>query len=137
MRQIVVTEKDREAFIQLIRKVKLDKPFLASFTVHRKKRTIRQNRLFWMWMRCIRDDTGNDVQTLHDFFADKFLPWNIEKCFDVEVRKPHGTKNLNTKEFTDFLEQIRLDMLEQGIDLPQPGEMGWDEFVIKYGGDNG
>ena len=135
MRLLIRTEKEREEFIRRIREVRLDgsKPFVAEFKVFRKKRSLAQNRLFWMWMRCIRTETGNDIETLHDYFCEKYLPWSEYEVFGEPVRRVAGTKDMNTKEFTDFLENIRLEMLnEQGIYLPQPGEPEWDEFYARY-----
>ena len=45
-----------------------------------------------------------------------------------------GTKNLTTKEFDTFLENIRMDMLNNlNIHLPLPDEQGFNEFSLKYG----
>lgn len=131
---LIYDDKDRERFIKAVREVQLDKPYVAEFKPFRKRRTLPQNRLFWMWMRCIEDDTGNDVATLHDYFCNKYLGWWTQDCFGVDISKIKGTSDLDTKEFTVFLESIRMEMMnEQNIYLPQPGDNGWDEFYAKYG----
>jgi hypothetical protein len=45
-----------------------------------------------------------------------------------------GSSKLDSKQFSKFLECIKLEMNEQDIYLPEPGQVGWDEFEIKYRG---
>ena len=55
--------------------------------------------------------------------------------FGNGVRMVGGTSQLNTKEFDDFLENIRMEMInDQNITLPNPNDQGWDEFYAKYCG---
>lgn len=133
MRKLITTEQDREEFIREVMKASLDKPYIAEFKVFRKVRSLAHNRLFWMWLRCVRNETGNDIDTLHDYFCEKYLPWNETECFGESLRKRTGTSDLDSKEFSDFLEKIRIEMMEMNIYLPMPEDKGWNEFYAKYG----
>ena len=134
MRQIIVTERDREAFIERLRGFPLGKNrYVAEYKVYRIKRSLKANRLYWMWLRCIKDETGNDDETLHQYFRKRYLPYIVRQVFDEEVAVIPSTADLDSKQFSDYLEHIRVEMLEQGIFLPQPQEQGWDEFFIRYG----
>lgn len=134
MRQIIITERDREAFIEKVRGFPLGKlRFVAEFKVYRRQRSLKQNRLYRLYLECIKEETGNDVDTLHTYFKKKFLPWIVKSVFDQEVSLVPSTSSLNTKQFTEYLEHIKMDMLEQGIFLPNPEDHQWNQFYEKYG----
>jgi len=134
MKAIIRNDADRDKFIAFIKQVKLEKPYVASFVVHRKKRSLNQNRLLYLWLNCIKTETGNSVDALYQYFCEKYLPWNAELVFGNEVLPKGGSSKLNTKEFTDFLDNINKEMSGQGIYLPYPGDIGYDEFYLQYGG---
>ena len=131
---IIRNDADREKLIDHIRQLKLDKPHVVNIKLHKKKRSLPQNRLMWMWLHCIKDETGNSVDSLYQYFCSQYLPWNGELVFGTEVHTIGGSSQLNTKEFTDFLDNIKVEMAEQGIYLPQPNDLGWDEFYTRYEG---
>lgn len=131
--KLIVTEDDRREFLRLLSSANLDRPLVAEFKVFRKNRSIKQNSLMWLWFRCIEDETGNDIVTLHNYFCEKYLGWSLKTVFGDYHRKIPGTSGLDTKEFDTFLEKIRMDMQDnQNIHLPLPDEQGWDEFYAKY-----
>lgn len=132
MRLLIKTELDKERAIEIIRKMKVDKPLEVNIVVQRKKRSLPQNRLLHLWLKCISDETGNSHDSLYEYFCEKYLPWNKELVFNREVRTRSGSSQLNTKEFTEFLDSINSEMLDQGIYLPNPGDMGWDDFYSRY-----
>ena len=129
---IIRSEADRDRFIGLLNKMKLDKPLVASCTILRKKRSLQQNKLLWLWIRCISDETGNSSDSLYEYFCTKHLPWNKELVFGEEVKSISGSSKLTSKEFTQLLDDINSQMLDEGIYLPKPGEIGWDEFYERY-----
>ena len=133
MRLLIKNNVDRERFIDFIKQVKIDKPYVASFSAHRKKRSLNQNRLLFMWLNCIKDDTGNSTDSLYQYFCDRYLPWNGEIVFGKEVHAKGGSSKLNTKQFTDFLDCIHQEMSEFGIYLPYPDDVGYEELYLKYG----
>jgi hypothetical protein len=134
MRIIICNHKDLDAFIERIRLFPVDKKkFIAEFKLYRKQRSLKANKLYWLWLNCIHDDTGNSVESLHEYFKQKYLQWTTDDVFGEEIVIRASTRKLDTKEFTTYLENIRVEMLEQGIYLPEPGMQGWDAFYIQYG----
>jgi hypothetical protein len=135
MRMMILSDGDRKEFIRRISEFPVDgkKRFTAEWKIHRKVRSLAQARLYFMWLKCISQDTGTSVDDLHEFMKNKFLPWDTTTIFGEEVQRYRTTTQLNTKEFTDYLEQIRQFSLEQSIYLPQPGEQAWDSFYQEYG----
>lgn len=135
MRFIITTEQDRKEYIRRISEVTLDgkKRFLADFRVYRVKRSLPQNRLYWMWLRCIKDETGNEEEHLHQYFKDRFLSFELVAMFGEQTKIAASTSDLDTKAFSEYLEKIRMHMQDQGILLPKPGEAAWEQFYAQYG----
>jgi hypothetical protein len=86
----------------------------------------------WMWLHCISDETGNDPEDLHEYFGKKYLPWISKQVFDEEVTRRLSTTQLDSKQFTEYLDRIKAEMLNQGIFLPEPGEQAFDDFYARY-----
>jgi hypothetical protein len=134
MRTIISSTAELNFFIDRIRLFPVDKKrFIVEFKMYRRQRSLRQNKLYRLWLRCIKDETGNSEEALHLYFKEKYLAYNHIDIFGSEVILRQSTRKLDTKEFTEYLENIRVEMLEQGIYLPEPGMQGWDEFYIQYG----
>lgn len=133
MKLKIYNDEQREDFIEKIRKVKIKRPYVAEFKPHRKCRSIPQNSLYWLWISCVADETGNDKLTLHDYFRSKYLPIKELRVFESPIRRLTSTTELDTKQFTHYLDRIQQDMLtEEGISLPNPNDMSWDSFYEKY-----
>ena len=83
----------------------------------RKTRSENQNALYWVYLRLICDETGEeDIMNAHDFFKLKFLPkritFNGEEIFTSE-----STASLDKASFGEYLTKIeRLT----GIPIPAP-----------------
>jgi hypothetical protein len=134
MRVIVNSEQARKEFVRRIEQIDLKgRMFTAEFKLFRRQRSLKQNKLYWMWLHCIRDDTGNDPKDLHEYFSKKYLPWVSKRVFEEEVTRRLSTAQLDSKQFTEYLERIKMEMLNQGIFLPEPGEQGFDDFYARYG----
>lgn len=133
MRGIIRTDADREKFIEAIRKIDLKKPYQGTFVQVRKKRSLNQNRLLHQWFNCLEDETGTSLEVWKQYYKEKFLTTYCDIVNGTEVKTVRGTHELNTLEFTKFLEQVNLDAAEQGYYLPWPDDFGYDEFEMRYG----
>jgi len=132
LQQLVVdTEGLSNTFLFEFKSVK----YVCSIKKHRKKRSIPQNRLYWLWIKAIEDHTGNHKDTIHELLKRKFLKWEVKKIEGLGTYHiPGSTKNLDTKGFTEYLDKIQLWANNFfGYRLPQPGDVGWDEFYETYG----
>ena len=83
----------------------------------RTKRTSAQNRLYWMWLGIISNDTGYDPDELHSTFKGMFLTDRTKKLPLVR-----STTVLNKIEFGQYLDKIEREAGELGILLPHPEE---------------
>lgn len=108
------------------------KAYCVSVTRAKSRRSVSQNRLYWMWMNCLGAETGNDADTLHRFFAVKFL--GVKHCdvFGREVVMPESTKFLDTDRFTRYLDEIQRFAADNGIILPEPSDLYFEAFADRY-----
>ena len=103
-------------------------------TIKRKsrQRTTPQNSLLWMWLSCIEDETGTPKKDLYDAYCARFLSRLVEMPSGEQYLTHTTSSNLNTKEFTDFLDRIQADAAEYGIRLPNPSDEYFQEFLNEY-----
>ena len=91
-----------------------------------KKRTRSQNNFYFLFLEIIGRETGNDVDTLHEFFKQKFLPKRFAivkgKKFAHEVQIRQSTTNLSKIEFGEYLDRISA-LVE--VSIPDPRLCEW------------
>jgi hypothetical protein len=133
---IISNEADRARFSEIVNTVELGKKrFIAEIKLYRKKRSKNQNNLFHMWLQCIADNTGDDIDSLKQYFKRKYLPWKTVPVLggEDEVVQLFHTSDLDTKEMTDFMERVRMQMAGMAIILPLPEDQGYDQLIAQYG----
>lgn len=103
-------------------------PVKVTIEEYRKKRSLDQNALYWMWLTVIRDhirDTIGSVYTtddLHEWFRDAFLGKREIRFKDRTLIVPRSTTSLNTQEMTDYLNSIEMycaDRLNLVLPIPE------------------
>lgn len=96
------------------------------------KRTDQENKIFWVWINCISEETGQDKQSLYQYFCQMFIP---ESCTYRQngTFASGGTSELNTKQFATFLTEIKAHVAaELGINLPNKEDESFMEFYNQY-----
>ena len=131
MRGKLTSDTDRQGLIEYINKLDLSKVFHWEIKKHIKRRTISQNALYWLWLTCVQDETGNDRNDLHEYFKTVYLKPNIIEVFDNSV-SIRSTKGLATAQFKEYLDRIQAAMIIEGITLPDPDNLIWDSFYQHY-----
>ena len=126
----VVNEQTKKAAISYIEKLKDGKRYDVSISQHRNKRSVPQNRLYFLWLNCISAETGNEVEDLHDYFKDHFLTRRV--VVFGEERNGGTTTKLNTAEFTAFLDKVQQFAAGEGIILPNPEDLYFEQFYQQY-----
>lgn len=128
----IIDEKTREAVKEFIDKLNILKAYNVSITQKKKIRTLQQNRLYWLYLTCLEDETGNDKEDLHSFFKGKFLKTGEGYFGEEVITKTASTKKLGTKRFTKYIDQIVVFAAQEGYYLPNPKDKYWDEFYEHY-----
>jgi hypothetical protein len=92
---------------------------------YRKRRSDEQNRALWgVAYRILSEETGNDVNDLHEFFLGEYHGWEIVDVLGQQRRRPvRRSSKLNTMEFSEFYAFIQRRAAELlGVYVPDPGE---------------
>lgn len=74
----------------------------------RAKRTDRQNRYYWAYVRMIAEETGHTEDELHEFFKQKFLDKRKIKVMNEEIEMYPSTTKLTRQEMTGYIVQISI-----------------------------
>ena len=97
-----------------------------------EKRTIAQNDLMWMWLKCIENETGTPKDEVYMYYCKKFLMRTM-KIGERMERIYITSSKLTTLEMTDFLNKIQADAAtEFGITLPLPRDRFFEAFYAQY-----
>lgn len=127
----VIDRRTKDAAISYIDKLPEGKVYKVSVTLHRERRSLQQNSLYWLWLNCISSETGNEIDTLHDYFKDHFLARRVV-VFGEERNAAISTTKLNTAEFTAFLDKVQQFAAGEGIILPNPEDLYFEQFYQQY-----
>ena len=126
-------EYTRQKAIEQLQELDLKKVYICTLKKETNKRTIDQNSLYWLWLTCISQETGQDKNDLHLLFKQMFLP-RKEVIIGLQVyRIETSTKDLNTFEFKQYLDKIQIfTASELGITLPDPEDLKFEAFKQYY-----
>jgi len=98
-----------------------------------EKRRNKANRLYWAWMKCLEDETGQDKEDYHDFFKGLYLGTSEKEVLGIVVTKEVSTKKLKVRPFYDYMQKVQLKASEKfHCTLPLPEDRGYKEFCEKY-----
>jgi len=109
---IIRNDIDRERLLANIRNGDLSRPWKVDVSFYKKRRSLAQNALLWMWMHeireHIRDSTGKAYSDdeLHEWFKDRYLPTKVVELNGKAVTVRKSTAALTTMEFSDYLNVI-------------------------------
>lgn len=127
-------ESDKSIAVESINKLNLSKyGFTVKIEREKKRRSMRQNDLYWMWLNCIQHETGNGKDFLHDYFREKHLPVKEVEVFGSLMKLLTSTTSLSTVQFKDYLDYIQqFASAELGITLPNPDDLYFEQFKEYY-----
>jgi len=126
---IVRNERDRETVLRLINELDISKPQNIIIKQYREPRTISQNKYYWLILKIIGYDTGNSKDELHEVFKAKY----IDKIELLGESINGSSKELNTKQFTNYIESIRIfARTDLNIDTPNADDKRLAETYEYY-----
>jgi len=133
MKYKIFNEQQRDIFIHNL----LKKPFKNGYVIEEKyivkKRTTDQNSLYWLWITCISNETGNNVNDIHEILCEMFLPTQEKIVLGVSRMERTSTKTLDTVKFKVYLDAIQVySQTELGITLPNPEDLYFEQFKEYY-----
>lgn len=130
----ILHPRDKAKVIDYITKLADTKKYLIDVKVKREKRSVEQNRLYWLWLTCIQEETGNDKEDLHEFFKQHILGKEEKAIMDgkYSVTVVRSSTSLDTLEMTRYLDRVQQFAHHEGIILPKPEDLGWEDFYNRY-----
>lgn len=96
----------------------------ANVSIPKPKRSGQQNKLYWLFLKVIENETGNLASDLHEFLKLKLLPKKFivitgkENAHEVQI--PVSTTDLSKSEFAEYIMKIEALV---GIPCPDPHEL--------------
>lgn len=84
------------------------------------KRSINQNKYYWLVLELIGRDTGNLPEDLHRLFKSQFLKKKQVSFKGKAYNMPVSTTELSKGEFVEYMMKIGAEVAELGIVLPSP-----------------
>lgn len=125
---LLTSEAARAAAMKCLAVVDLTKGLEVWFKKHKAQRSYQQNRLMWMWLDILSEETGHTPLDLHEILKVKFLGTETRTLGGEQFVIAKSTTTLNTKEFTDYLEKMRDLGNTMEIRLPLPDDLRWAAF---------
>ncbi len=107
----------------------LDGVYRVTIKKYKKDRSYAQNRLMWMWLGIISNDTGESPENLHEIFKLKFLGTEKIQSLGYNIEIPKSTTRLTTQEFTDYLDKIEALAMSINIRLPHPQDLYYEAMT--------
>ena len=138
------TEADREKFINLLRVMALDKPWMVTVEREGNQRSLNQNRLQRLFVNEISEQLGDQtpeevrgyckltigvpiLRMENEAFREKYdriirpLPYEQKLELMMEPIDFPVTRLMNTKQHAKYLDEIQRHFAAQGVILTQPG----------------
>jgi hypothetical protein len=114
-------------------KLLLSKDKTIEIIEKRKNRSLSSNALYWLWMQCLSDDSGQDKEDYHDYFKDKYIGVSTKIVFGKTIIKEPTTTDKDDKYFSAYMKQVKHESYHKfNVVLPEPDDQGFNEFVNKY-----
>lgn len=127
----ITSREQLKAFFGEVLRLPFDKPMVVIVKRARKHRSLKANRLYWKWLSCIEEETGNEREDLHEYFKERYLD-RTKEIFGEPVFG--STARLDSKAFATYMEKVRRFALELNIFLPYPEDEGFSEFHERFDG---
>jgi len=143
---ILKGEEHRRGAIEVIRSLELDPVHEVVIREAKKDRSASQLGLYWLWVTCIADHTGETKDDVHRRMKKRHLipiymddpdsgmtetvlavrdvhsqgMKSVAKVLENKIIDLVSTKDASVKQFTAYLEQIEREHIGLGIQLPHP-----------------
>jgi ribosomal protein L39E len=101
------SKSDKDRLYKELKRCKLV-PYRVELKEDRDNRSNNQNRYYWaVVIKTLSDETGFTPEEMHEVLKRKFLKYNKVLPNGEQVGITMSTTDLDTKEFEEYMEQIR------------------------------
>lgn len=118
---ILRTEKDRADLIGMLQELDLTKPWKVTVERPKKRRSLSQNGLYWMWIDIAAKDIGYDKEDLHEALMEACdAPMRSYTDLNGNVRRRRTTSGATSEQMADYMDRVYRKLAGVGIILPIP-----------------
>ena len=126
MKLVIDFSKDNEKkkLFEALKKLKKE-PYILTIEKKKDKRSLSANAYYWVLISILEGETGQDSDSLHDFFKTKFLPKRtiVFRQTGENAEVQGSTAILDSFNFFEYVEKIRAFAIQElNIYLPTPDE---------------
>lgn len=126
MKLVIDFSKDNEKkkLFEALKMLKKE-PYVLTIEKKKDKRSLSANAYYWVLISILEGETGQDSDSLHDFFKTKFLPKRkvVFRQTGEENEVQGSTAILDSFNFFEYVEKIRAFAIQElNIYLPTPDE---------------
>lgn len=97
----------------------------ATIEPYKKRRSLSANRYLWVIYELIAEHTGHSAEEIHEAMKHEHLPrkWVTIKGRDIQI--PVSTTELDTFDFSIYVEKVMAEATCLGIVIPTREEVGY------------
>ena len=122
----IVNDGVRENAVRFIRGLTFDKKWIVEIKKKTKKRTNAQNKWMWAAHKIVAQETGHEINEIHEIIKSLLLPKREFEFNGVPVECDGTTTKLTKDEWGDFMLKYSAWAAQYGIILPHPEDQGRD-----------
>jgi len=117
-------DNDKRKLFDTLKMLKKE-PYVVTIEKKKSKRSLNANAYYWVLITILEKETGQDTDSLHDYFKTKFLPKRkvVFKKTGEENDVQGSTAELDSFNFFEYVDKIRAFAIQElNIYLPTPDE---------------
>ena len=128
MKQRILNNDQRDAFIQKVQAIDVKVAHRAEFTKITRPRSLNQNAYMWLCLAIAEDQTGTDKNWFYRYYLDLIPTFEIVEIFGDEKVIQLTSSGFSTKQMTRFIDAVRLDLSEHDIPTPDADDRRLEEI---------
>ena len=120
-------------FIDELQHLDWSKGYKIDVSKKKHTRSIPQNKLYWLYLQCLEQETGTEKDWYHEYFNIKYLTAKFGSVRGEQIKIYPSTTQLTTAEFNQYLDKIvTWSATELNITLPDPHDKNYEHFIEYY-----
>ena len=123
---IINSERRRWEAIEQLRALKIEPGKIEEILIqpYQRQRSLRQNRLYQAWAKEIGDYLGLHHRQAKEVIQAEVLGYEVIQGMRGQITVPRGTSDMDTKEFSEFLDNVLAFAATLNITLFLPQDYG-------------
>ena len=131
MKFLIIDEARRKYAMNYLAHADIRKTLEVFIRPYKKKRTVSQNNLMWMWYDLIAEHVGVSPEEMHERCKVNFLGISERVVCNELIREPISSTSLDTKQMRDFLEKVEKLGEWHNIKMPHPDDYAYAMMLSK------